>query len=49
MEKIMILDKVNRVKNTEIILHLWIWTDDIKKEAIMSWPPFHIYQILFII
>lgn len=31
MEKIMILDKVNRVKNTEIILHLWIWTDDIKK------------------
>lgn len=36
MEKIMILDKVNRVKNTEVILHLWIGTDDIKKGGRMG-------------
>lgn len=49
MENILIWDKVNRRKNTEVILYLLIGRDDIKKGGHNVMPPFHIYQILFII
>lgn len=52
MENILIWDKVNRVKNTEVILHLWIWTDDIKKGghnvmASFSYLSNFVYYLMF--